>query len=196
MLPSVLPAVVLALAASHSTPVATAAAADGAGAGRGSSAHPGRTAGTDDALAMVNVVAFEAGVLPRAWRDEWFDSRFSPFNEDEGAGDVDSDVGSVEDFGSAKMEDPVAGGSKSSGSCGDPMVKEMVEYDNEARATAGVAPLRCDSLVSGLAYESSKGQCKCGPALWATLQHMTIQVLYIMICTIHVGMCVFVCDRG
>lgn len=49
-----------------------------------------------------------------------------------------------------------------SGSCGDPLVKEMVSLDNQARSRSGLAALKCDALAGTLAMDSSKGQCRCG----------------------------------
>eukprot|EP00892_Ulva_mutabilis_P004585 jgi/Ulvmu1/2499/UM138_0003.1 len=54
---------------------------------------------------------------------------------------------------------PSGGAGSGGGACGDPMVKEMVAYDNKARAENGRAALECDNMLAGIALRWSKGQC-------------------------------------
>eukprot|EP00892_Ulva_mutabilis_P004623 jgi/Ulvmu1/2532/UM138_0037.1 len=55
---------------------------------------------------------------------------------------------------------PSGGAGSGGGACGDPMVKEMVAYDNKARAENGRAALECDNMLAGIALRWSKGQDK------------------------------------
>lgn len=43
------------------------------------------------------------------------------------------------------------------------MVKEMVQYDNKARAENGKPSLGCSGMLGDIALEWSKGQCACAP---------------------------------